>query len=352
MKPARPSLTEVQPSLTIDGPSHDMPTADEFWEVAAQVALVRGGLVVGFVGDARQPEMGSTLDNVLGFAPHGAAAIVGISDWRDWTEQAEAFYRLRPAWGRGKAGDANYKYYRVQMADSDGTGMSRSVIDPAPSFSGGLSITSLSVPSLSMPSLNMPSLSGYAAPLPGLKGVSFWPRFFARIIDFILHYIIGFATGILFVVLLAVASGGRPPVSVLHRISEIHVPTFLAGILGWFAYFVICETVHGSTLGKLALSMQVVQQDGSPCRLKSAVIRELGYFVDGMFFGIIGYLGMKDDPEHQRYGDQWADTMVFKRSDVPLESRQDGARFVLALMLGIFVDVAFLMVGLLIQINT
>lgn len=324
-----------------------MPTADEFWEVAAQVALVRGGLVVGFAGDARQPEMGSTLDNVLGFAPQGSAAIMGTSDWRDWTEQAEAFYRLRPGWGRGKAGDANYKYYRVQLADSDGTGMSRSVIDPAPSFSGRLSITSLN-----MPSLNMPSLSGFAAPLPGLKGVTFWPRFFARLIDFIPHYIVGFATGILFVVLLAVASGGRPPVSVLHRISGIHVPTFLAGILGWFAYFVICETVHGSTLGKLALSMQVVQQDGSPCLLKSAVIRELGYFVDTMFFGIIGYLGMRDDPEHQRYGDQWADTIVCKRSDVPLESRQDGTRFVLALMLGIFTDIAIMIVGLLIQMNS
>jgi uncharacterized RDD family membrane protein YckC len=330
---------------------NDMPTADEFWEVAAQVALVRGGLVVGFAGDARQPEMGSTLDNVLGFAPQGSAAIMGTSDWRDWTEQAEAFYRLRPAWGRGKAGDANYKYYRVQLADSDGTGMSRSVIDPAPSFSGRLSITSLSIPSKNTSSLNMPSLSGYAATAAGFKGVTFWPRLLARLIDFAFFYIVGSTTGILFGVLLAVASSGPVPLAVLHRLSQTHVPLFMAGVLGSFAYFVICETVHGSTLGKLALSMQVVQQDGSPCRLKSAVIRELGYFVDTMFFGIIGYVGMKGDPEHQRYGDQWADTIVCKRSDVPLESRQDGARFVLALMLGVFVYMAFLMVGLLIQMN-
>jgi uncharacterized RDD family membrane protein YckC len=315
-----------------------MPTADEFWEVAAQVALVRGGLVVGFAGDARQPEMGSTLENVLGFTPHGPAAIVGISDWRDWTEQAEAFYRLRPAWGRGKAGDANYKYYRVQLADSDATGMSRSVIDPAPSFSGRL---------------DFPSLSGYAAvSLPGLKGVTFWPRLLARLIDFAFFYIVGSVTGILFGALLAVASGGRVPLTVLHRLSQTHVTIFIAGVLGSFAYFAICETVHGSTLGKLALSMQVVQQDGSPCRLKSAVIRELGYFVDALFFGLIGYFAMKDDAEHQRYGDQWADTMVCKRSDVPLESRQDGTRFVLALMLGTFVNMAILMVGALIQMNS
>jgi uncharacterized RDD family membrane protein YckC len=319
-----------------------MPTADEFWEVAAQVALVRGGLVVGFVGDAKQPEIGSTLDNVLGFAPHGSAAIVGLSDWRDWTEQAEAFYRLRPAWGRGKAGDANAKYYRVQLADSDVAGMSRRAIDPAPSFSGRLSITSL----------NVPSLSGYAAPVAGIQGVSFWPRFLARAIDFALHAIVRIATGILFGVLLAVASGGRVPLSVLHRLSQTHLPIFIAGVLGSVAYFVICETVHGSTLGKLVLSMQVVQEDGSRCRLKSALIRELGYFVDALFFGIIGYFAMKDEAEHQRYGDQWADTIVCKRYDVPPGSRQDGARFALALMLGIFAYMAILMVGLLIQMNS
>ncbi len=317
---------------------NDMPTADEFWEVAAQVALVRGGLVVGFAGDAKQPEVGSTLDNVLGFTPHGVATLVGISDWRDWTEQAEAFYRLRPAWGRGKAGEASARYYRVQVANSDGAGMSHGAIGAASAYSGRR--------------LNIPSLSGYAAPVAGIEGVSFWPRLLARLIDFTLHYIVGLATGILFALLLAVASGGRLPASVLHRISQANVPTFLAAVLGSFAYFVICESVHGSTLGKLALSMQVVQEDGSPCRLKSAIIRELGYFVDTMFFGAIGYLGMKDDPEHQRYGDQWADTIVCKRYDVPLESRQDGTRFVLALMLGIFANMAFLMVGLLIQMNT
>jgi len=163
---------------------------------------------------------------------------------------------------------------------------------------------------------------------------------------------VGIATGILFALLLAVASGGHLPASVLHQISQANVPTFLAAVLGSFAYFVICESVRGSTLGKLVLSMQVVQEDGSHCRLKSALIRELGYFVDALFFGIIGYFAMKDDPKHQRYGDQGADTIVCKRSEVPVESRQGGMRFVLALMLGVFATMAILMVGLLIQMNS
>ena len=36
--------------------------------------------------------------------------------------------------------------------------------------------------------------------------------------------------------------------------------------------------MHDSTLGKLAFSTVVVQEDGSPCRFKSALVRELGLF--------------------------------------------------------------------------
>ena len=70
--------------------------------------------------------------------------------------------------------------------------------------------------------------------------------------------------------------------------------------------------------------MQVIQDDGSPCRPKSAIIRELGYFVDAMFFGVIGYFAMRDDPEQKRHGDTWADTIVCKRANLAkATSKQD-----------------------------
>jgi uncharacterized RDD family membrane protein YckC len=114
---------------------------------------------------------------------------------------------------------------------------------------------------------------------------------------------------------------------------------------------VICTSVHGSTLGKRLLSMQVIQDDGSSCRLKSATIRELGYFVDVMFFGAIGYFAMRNDPEHKRHGDDWADTIVCKRAHAPLASQQGAMRFVLGLALAIAGDTALLMTGFLIQIS-
>jgi len=313
-----------------------MPTENDFWEAAAHVFSERGGLVVGFSKDSTQPELGSTLDNILGFRPQHQASIVAPSDWADWQEQVEAFYRLRPSWGRGKSGDPSATYYRVKF-------------DP-PITARGAIPAMFAAGSIFSSSLALPSVSAYGEL--GIQGVRFWPRVLARVIDFALHYVFGFIAGLLFVFLLVLAAGGRPPLWVLQRISHARVPEFLGGVLGALAYQVICSSISGSTLGKWVLSMQVVQDDGSPCRLKSAVIRELGYFVDALFFGVIGYAAMKDDPMQKRHGDDWADTIVCKRADVPPQSRQGGMRFVLGLMLGAFADIAFLILGTLIQMNS
>jgi uncharacterized RDD family membrane protein YckC len=315
-----------------------MPSVDEFWQAAAQVVSERGGLVVGFREDSTQPELGSTLDNVLGFEARSSPIVASLSNWMDWKEQVEAFYRLRPSWGRGKVGDPNAQYYRIKFHDLDRIALS--------SASG--SIADSSLPS----SLAIPSFAGYAAPIVGLQGTPFWLRALARLIDFAVHYLTGLIAGFLFAFLLAIASGGRPPLWVLRRISAVHLPMFLTAAIGSSLYQVICTSIYGSTVGKLLLSLQVVQDDGSPCRLKSAVIRELGYFVDALFFGLVGLMAMRDDPQQKRLGDQWAATIVCKRANVPPESRQTALRFVLGMMLGICADIALMTVGMLVQINS
>ena len=315
-----------------------MPTEDEFWKAAAQVVAERGGLVVGFTEASDQPELGSTLDNVLGFKPPRTSTVARISDWSDWKEQVELFFRLRPSWGRGKSGDPDARYYRVEFSDFDGINLNPSpgLITTLPAFDRRLAI---------------PSFGGYATPAETLQGVSFWPRAFARVIDFAVHYLVAFIAGTLFGFLLTIAAGGQPPIWILRRMLHIRFPVFVAGLLGSTAYQVGCTSVHGSTLGKLVLSLRVVQDDGTRCRLKSAIIRELGYFVDALFFGIIGYAAMKGDPRQQRHGDRWAQTLVCKRARV-LQSDQGVMRFVLGLLTGICADIAFLMVGLLVQINS
>jgi uncharacterized RDD family membrane protein YckC len=324
----------------------DMPTTKEFWKVAAQVASERGGLVVGFAKDSEQPELGSGLDNVLGFSAEGRVRVTNLSDWADWIEQVEAFYRLKPDWGRGKRGTADANYYRVKFE-----GKFEEKFDE---LGGPTTYTPGTIfgASSTYSSADVPSFGGYAEPLSGFQGVTFWPRFLARFIDFLVHYFTAMLAGFLFALILAAAAGGRPPAWVLHRFSGTHFVSFVAAILGLFAYNVICTSVHGSTLGKLVLSMQVIQNDGPPCRPKSAIIRELGFFVDAMFFGVIGYFAMREDPEQKRHGDEWADTIVSKRAQVPSISKRSGTQFALGFLLGIIADIALLMTGWLIQMNS
>jgi uncharacterized RDD family membrane protein YckC len=308
-----------------------MPTETEFWEAASQVVSERGALVVGFKKDSDQPELGSTLNNVLGFKARTEVSVTGFSDWQDWQEQVEVFYRLRPAWGRGKSGDPGAMYYRVKFDPA-----AKSTAGLASSFSSGLVL---------------PSLGQYMES--GLRGVSFWPRALARVIDIVIHRLLIIVAAFIFGILLRIATSGRPPVWISRGQLHTSLEMFLSGAAGWFAYHVICTSVSGSTLGKLLLSMQVVQDDGSPCRLKSAILRELGYYVpDGLFFGILGYISMKHDPMHKRHGDDWAGTMVCKRAYLPARSQQDAAmKFLLGFMLGAFADIALVTLGALVQMN-
>ena len=121
---------------------------------------------------------------------------------------------------------------------------------------------------------------------------------------------------------------------------------FFASICGYFAYQTLCTSIYGSTLGKRLLSLSVVQDDGSLCRPRSAIIRELAFFLDSFFFGVVAYSGMKENDQHKRYGDWWANTVVVKRPKGLQEGKQGAGRFVLGLMLGIMAEVVFVMLGL------
>jgi uncharacterized RDD family membrane protein YckC len=196
------------------------------------------------------------------------------------------------------------------------------------------------------------SFGGYATEEAGLAGVTFWPRAGARLIDYVLHYCVTYAAGFLFSILVLAASGGHMPPWVLARYRHPGLLGFVLGLLGFVVYNVVCVSMHGSTLGKRLLSMVVVQENGTRCRMVPAIIRELGYFIDSLFFGLVGYLAMQKTYQEQRYGDQWAHTVVTKRASViPEQLRSDG-RFVLALMLAVMTDAALGMIGLLILIST
>lgn len=196
------------------------------------------------------------------------------------------------------------------------------------------------------------SFGGYAARPADLAGIGFWPRVGARVIDFVVHYCVSFAAATFFTVLLAAASGGHIPFGVLVKLRHPGLTGFVFGTLGAFIYQVVSVSVHGSTLGKHVLSMVVVQEDGTPCRVGSAIIRELGYFFDALFFGAVGYSCMQVNLKKQRYGDQWAHTIVCKRSSVAPDLLRSDTRFALGLTLAMMADAALTIVGLLLRINS
>jgi uncharacterized RDD family membrane protein YckC len=199
------------------------------------------------------------------------------------------------------------------------------------------------------PFVEVPSFGGYAGQPAGLNGVGFWPRVAARVIDMIVHFFTSFGAGILFTILLVVASGGHLSPLVIAKLRHTGVGGVVFALLGSFAYHVVCTSVHGSTLGKLALSLVVVHEDRAPCRVGAAVIREVGYFVDALFFGLIGYMAMQKSPQEQRHGDEWAHTVVCKRSSLPQDVLRGGGQFVLAFMFALMADAVLLMTGLLLH---
>jgi len=165
------------------------------------------------------------------------------------------------------------------------------------------------------------------------------------------HFAASAFAGILFTILLVIAGGGHISPLVLAKLRPLTFVSFVLSLLGSLSYHTICEGISGGSLGKAVLSMVVVQEDGGPCRLGAAWIRSLAYLVDALFFGAVGYIAMQRTPQEQRYGDEWAHTIVCKRSEAPAGSLRSGGRFAVAFMFAVLVDIALAMVGLLVKIT-
>lgn len=181
-----------------------------------------------------------------------------------------------------------------------------------------------------------------------MQGVGFGRRLAGYLIDVALHYVTAFTAGVFLGILIAVmAAITHQPVQLLiaRFVRGSQWPSFLLAIVGFFLYRSIMEGLHGSTVGKMMLGMTVVQEDGTPCRFGSALIRELGLYIDGLFFGLIGYMHMQKNNMLQRYGDDWAHTVVCLRKDIKAENIRGTGAFVGALVLGILADLGMLLLG-------
>jgi len=82
--------------------------------------------------------------------------------------------------------------------------------------------------------------------------------------------------------------------------------------LVFFGYYVSCETLMGATLGKLALGLRVVDENGDPISWGAAFVRNLMRILDGLFFYLVGAIAIWSSPARQRLGDRAAHTYVVR----------------------------------------
>ena len=81
----------------------------------------------------------------------------------------------------------------------------------------------------------------------------------------------------------------------------------------WFFYYFLLEGFAGQTIGKWALGIVVVKEDGSPCTFLSSFVRNLLRVVDimpGLY--LVGLVTMVLSKRKQRIGDHVAGTVVVR----------------------------------------
>lgn len=128
--------------------------------------------------------------------------------------------------------------------------------------------------------------AGAMTPVPAPMG----PRAGAAIIDFIILIVVNG-------VLLAIFDMGA---------------AYVLGIIIFLAYFIGLEATQGKTLGKMALGLRVVTQDGQPLDWGPSAIRNVLRIIDGILLYLVGFIIAMTNDRRQRLGDMAAKTMVIK----------------------------------------
>ena len=182
------------------------------------------------------------------------------------------------------------------------------------------------------------------------SGAGFWIRALARLIDIVygnlLGLIGGFLAGIILVILeiFGTVSPGWE-----QRISGRSIVVVGLSLLGAFLYHALCEGIHGASLGKLICRLRVLQEDGRPSTISGGIVRNLGWYVDALFFGLIGYSSMAKSPLNQRYGDVWGKTIVIKVKEFPVSDARSPLHFIAGWFLGSACWTLMLVLGIVLE---
>lgn len=86
----------------------------------------------------------------------------------------------------------------------------------------------------------------------------------------------------------------------------------LVFFLIFLAYYIVLEKTSGATLGKMAMKLKVVKQDGAALDWQASIVRNVLRIVDGFFFYLVGAIVVWISKSRQRLGDMAAHTLVVR----------------------------------------
>ncbi len=131
-----------------------------------------------------------------------------------------------------------------------------------------------------------------------------------RILAVIIDYIV---MGILSAVILGASIGpGLATSSPGAFIGGLIMSLVLIVVL-WIFYGVVMESWRGQTVGKMVMGIIVVKENGEPCTLAAAFLRNLFRIIDILpNLYLIGFIVMAITEKKQRIGDRLAGTVVVK----------------------------------------
>jgi len=130
-----------------------------------------------------------------------------------------------------------------------------------------------------------------------MQGVGVFRRAVAVIIDGIILFIVFYGV--------ALATGSTN----MAGFSMTGIPALTTFAIG-FAYFIVMEATRGATIGKMAMGLKVVKQDGSAMDWGASIIRNLLRIIDGFCFYLVGAILVWVTKSKQRLGDLAAHTLV------------------------------------------
>lgn len=129
-------------------------------------------------------------------------------------------------------------------------------------------------------------------------------RIIATLIDYGIYFVFFYTYVTVF---------NQSPVPGVSRVDGIMaLPIFIA----WFLYFVVIESVNGTTPGHDICKLKVIKVDGGKLTLGDAFKRRICDCFDILFYGLPAIICIKKTEKHQRIGDLLAGTLVVKRSDI------------------------------------